>query len=99
MLAQLPNEDIKLWFAGSGAEDISRFTRQIEQSLQNQSSKNLTWTYSEEPDEKHNTIFRATKERALIWTLNKIKLRLDSLPLFKVLLQPLKSLFYIEPFV
>ncbi len=59
----------KLWFAGSGASDISSFTQQLEEKLKN-SDTNLTWKYSDEPEEKHNTIFRATKEKALIWTLN-----------------------------
>ena len=27
--------------------------------------------FSDEPKEKHTTIFRATKEKAIIWTLNK----------------------------
>ncbi|MEJ6793161.1 MAG: hypothetical protein QNK89_10640 [Lacinutrix sp.] len=30
----------------------------------------LIWKYSNEPNEKYNTIFRATKEKALIWALN-----------------------------
>jgi hypothetical protein len=71
LLAKFPDENIKLWFAGSGAEDISQFTRRIEKTLHNSSPKDLTWKYSDEPKEKHNTIFRATKEKALIWTLNE----------------------------
>jgi len=31
----------------------------------------LKWKYSDEPKEKHNTIFRATKEKALKWMLNE----------------------------
>lgn len=59
----------KLWFAGSSAPDISPFTNQLEEKLKS-SDKNLIWKYSDEPEEKHNTVFRATKEKALIWTLN-----------------------------
>ncbi|MGO3183528.1 MAG: alpha/beta hydrolase [Aequorivita sp.] len=59
----------KLWFAGSTASDISPFTKQLEKKFKNADTK-LTWKYSDEPEEKHNTIFRATKEKALIWALN-----------------------------
>lgn len=31
--------------------------------------KKLSWNYSNQPKEKHNTIFRAAKEEAIIWTL------------------------------
>jgi hypothetical protein len=60
----------KLWFAGSDAIDISTYTNQLAEKLK-QVDKELTWKYSDEPDEKHHTIFRATKEKALIWTLNE----------------------------
>ena len=62
----------KIWFAGSSVEDISKNTRALNEKLKH-SDKNLIWKYSDEPKEKHNTIFRATKEKALIWTLNKQK--------------------------
>jgi len=60
----------KLWFAGSDAVDISTHTNKLEKKLK-QSKKELIWKYSDEPNEQHNTIFRATKEKALIWTLNE----------------------------
>lgn len=62
-------ENSKLWFAGSGATDISKATMALEQKIKN-TNTGLEWKYSNEPDEKHHTIFRATKEKALIWTLN-----------------------------
>ena len=62
----------KLWFAGSDATDISTHTNELARKLE-QSDKELMWKYCDEPDEKHNTIFRATKEKALIWTLNEKK--------------------------
>lgn len=61
--------DTTLWFAGSNAEDIFQYTKGLEQKLQNLDTS-LIWTYSNEPNEAHNTIFRATKEKALIWTFN-----------------------------
>jgi predicted alpha/beta superfamily hydrolase len=60
----------KLWFAGSDAADISDHTKVLAEKLK-QSNKELKWKYSDEPNEKHSTIFRATKEKALIWTLNE----------------------------
>lgn len=70
LLKKLPENDIKLWFAGSSAGEISECTSSLEKILQNNAPANLNWTYSDESNEKHNTIFRATKEKALIWTLN-----------------------------
>ena len=63
-------KDKKIWFAGSDAEDISKYTKELDQKFNN-NKDNFTWKYSDEPNEQHNTIFRATKEKALIWTLNK----------------------------
>jgi hypothetical protein len=69
-LKDFPDKTTKLWFAGSGAEDIAKHTNNMAQSLQSKAPIQLIWKYSEEPNEKHNTIFRATKEKALIWILN-----------------------------
>lgn len=69
-LKNLPNKTTKLWFAGSGAEDISKHTNNVAKTLQANAPKQLIWKYADEPKEKHNTIFRATKEKALIWILN-----------------------------
>jgi hypothetical protein len=69
-LANFPTENKKLWFAGSGAEDISKHTQNLAKILETEAPENLTWTYQDEPEEKHNTIFRATKEEAIIWALN-----------------------------
>lgn len=59
----------KIWFAGSDAEDIFKYTKQLEEKFKNKKPSFL-WKYSDEPTEHHNTIFRATKEKAIIWTLN-----------------------------
>lgn len=70
LLSEFPNQNVKLWFAGSSAEDISQFTKNVDKTLKTNAPAKLTWKYSDEPNEKHNTIFRATKEKALIWSLN-----------------------------
>ncbi len=60
----------KLWFAGSDTPDISTYTRQLQKILRDRKIDNLKWKYGDKPKEKHHTIFRATKEEAMIWTLN-----------------------------
>lgn len=60
----------KLWFAGSAATDISLHTQQLAKILESSKPNNLTWKYQDEPQEQHHTIFRSTKEEALIWILN-----------------------------
>lgn len=71
LLAEFPEKAIKLWFAGSDTKDISQNTRRVEKTLQQSAPPKLSWKYSDEPKEKHSTIFRATKEKALVWTLNE----------------------------
>ena len=70
LLSKLPDTELKLWFAGSSVEDISQYTRSVEKALISHAPETLTWKYADEPKEKHHTIFRDTKEKALIWTLN-----------------------------
>ncbi|EDM45232.1 putative esterase [unidentified eubacterium SCB49] len=71
LLENLPtNKETKLWFAGSSAEDISKYTNELSTVIMSFGPDQLNWKYSDEPNEKHNTIFRATKEKALKWTLN-----------------------------
>ncbi|WP_457609581.1 alpha/beta hydrolase [Lutibacter sp.] len=71
LLNKFPDKKIKLWFAGSSAEDISQYTNEFVKILENNTPNKLKWKYSDEPNEKHNTIFRATKEKALKWMLNE----------------------------
>ena len=70
-LSKLPPPEKRLWFAGSKAKDISTYTKELAYILKKENFANIKWTYSDEPKEKHVTIFRATKEKAIIWTLNK----------------------------
>lgn len=72
-LAKFPQENKRFWFAGSGAKDILKYTKSLSQSLKSANLPMLKWNYSEELNEKHNTIFRASKEKALIWTLSQEK--------------------------
>ncbi len=68
-LAKFPQNKKRFWFAGSGAETIFENTGKLAEILQAESRPTLTWKYSPEAHEEHHTIFRATKEKALIWTL------------------------------
>ena len=69
-LNQFPTEQKKFWFAGSDAKDIYKSTRKLAEILGEKAPKNLFWKYSDELKEKHNTIFRATKEKAMVWGMN-----------------------------
>jgi predicted alpha/beta superfamily hydrolase len=69
-LKTLPQKQTKLWFAGSDVKDISKHTIRLSKLLTKDTSHRLLWKYSNEPLEKHNTIFRATKEKAMIWIMN-----------------------------
>ena len=75
LLRKFPDKKLKLWFAGSSLEkhkySIAQYTNQLAKILKTNTPNKLHWKYSYEPKEKHNTIFRATKVKALKWTLNK----------------------------
>ena len=70
-LASFPKTEKRIWFAGSSAEDISQYTNDLAEIFKAEDISNVKWKYSPEPKEKHNTIFRATKEKAIKWTLGK----------------------------
>ena len=70
-LQSFSNAPKTFWFAGSSATDIFKNTTKLSEILSSTNVINLKWKYSPEKKEKHNTIFRATKEKALIWTLNQ----------------------------
>lgn len=72
-LAKFPSTEKRIWFAGSNTEDISPFTKELADIFKIENKENIKWKFSDEPKEKHSTIFRATKEKAIIWTLNKSK--------------------------
>lgn len=70
-LAKFPTTEKRIWFAGSSAEDISKYTNELAKIFETANLSNLKWHYSPEPKEQHHTIFRATKEKAIKWTLGK----------------------------
>jgi len=70
-LRTFPIREKRIWFAGSNTTGISDLTKELAEIFQTKNLSTLEWYYSDEPKENHATIFRATKEKALIWTLNK----------------------------
>lgn len=68
-LVAFPATEKRIWFASSSAVDISQHTAELAEVLKTENRTNIVWKYCPEPREKHHTIFRATKEKALIWTL------------------------------
>lgn len=70
-LSKFPQTEKRFWFAGSDAKDIYVNTEKLAKILEKEKLSNLKFQYSPEPKEQHGTIFRATKEKAFIWTLNK----------------------------
>jgi uncharacterized protein len=77
-LSAFPTDEKKFWFAGSKAADVSPYTNELAKILTTENPSTLKWMYSDEPKEKHTTIFRATKEKALKWVLGE-----NSIPLEK----------------
>lgn len=69
-LSKFPANEKRLWFAGSKAKDISKYTNDFSKILASENLSTLKWKYSPEPKEQHQTIYRATKEKALIWIFN-----------------------------
>ncbi len=69
-LDKFPADQKTFWFAGSAAEDISATVNKLSEVLESKGVQTIRWKYSDEKKESHKTIFRAAKEKALIWTLN-----------------------------
>ncbi len=69
-LARMTKAPKKVWFASSGEKDTFKATENPSQVFKSNAVKNIKWQYDSEPEETHATIFRATKEKALIWTFN-----------------------------
>lgn len=66
-LAKMPSSTVRLWFAGSSEKGISKRTKELAAILESEKPAHIIWKYSDEPDEQHSTIYRATKEKALVW--------------------------------
>ncbi len=70
MLSNFTKNPKQFWFAASGTEEIAPTVNQFAKILTTKDIPNLKWKFVNAPKEKHSTIYRATKEEAIIWTLN-----------------------------
>lgn len=70
-LASFPTNQKTFWFAGSQVEGIFENTARLADILKAKNIENLRWEYSPELNEDHGSIFRAAKEKALVWSLNE----------------------------
>ena len=70
-LPGLVHKPTRLWFAASDTSDIKPWSDQLAEILQSTAPGELQWTYQPMPQEKHHTIFRASKEQAFRWELWK----------------------------
>ncbi len=66
-LAKMQSSTKRLWFAGSSEKGISKRTKELAAILESEKPPQIIWKYSDEPGEQHSTIYRATKEKALVW--------------------------------
>ena len=66
-LAKMQSSTKRLWFAGSSEKGISKRTKELSAILESEKPAHIIWKYSDEPGEQHSTIYRATKEKALVW--------------------------------
>ena len=69
-LAKMPTSTKRLWFAASAEKGIAKPTKELVAILESVKPSHIMWKYSDEPGEQHSTIYRATKEKALIWMFN-----------------------------
>ena len=63
-------KDKTIW-VGASKEAIP-ILKELDTTFKTKNNTNIQWHFSEESEEDHSTIFRATKEKAIIWTLDKI---------------------------
>lgn len=66
-LSKFTTAQKRLWFASSKTKNIATYTKELAAILTSENLPNLKWTYAHEPKEKHHTIYRATKAKALLW--------------------------------
>lgn len=67
-ILKLPVKEKRLWFAGSNTNGIRIYTQQLSSTLTSEKLPHLKWMYVSADQEGHDSIFKATKEKALIWS-------------------------------
>ncbi len=69
-LSNFTKDPKRFWFAASGTVEIAPTVTQFAKILAHENISNLKWKFVNVPKETHSTIYKATKEEALIWILN-----------------------------
>lgn len=67
---KMPATNIKFWFAGSNVQKDNPFISKLNEIITKVNPQSFNWKYVDAPKEEHPTVFRATKEEAIIWALN-----------------------------
>lgn len=67
-LANITNSSKRLWFTSSGEKGIFEPVNRLSEVFKSADMKNVKWKYENAPKETHATIFKASKDKALIWT-------------------------------
>ena len=70
ILSNFTKNPKRFWFSASGTEDIAPTVNKFAQILTSKNIPNLKWNFVNKPKETHGSIYRATKEEAIIWALN-----------------------------
>lgn len=71
LLSKFNLSNKQFWFTSSNTNDISEKVQQLSEILKYKNIAGLKYNYSYQPKEQHSTIFRATKENALVWTFGR----------------------------
>lgn len=71
VLPKTLSSEKKLWFASSSEPLIAPYTKRLADFLSSCKVGKLKWKFEFEPNEQHNTIFKAKKAEALIWLYKK----------------------------
>ena len=66
-LANITNSPKRLWFTSSGEKGIFEPVNRLSEVFKSADMKNVKWKYENAPKETHATIFKASKDKALIW--------------------------------
>ena len=53
-LVKFPSTDKRIWFAGSNAEDVSPFTKELAEIFKTENRTNLKWKFSDEQREAYD---------------------------------------------
>jgi hypothetical protein len=67
-LANITNSPKRLWFTSSEEKGIFEPVNRLSEVFKSADMKNVKWKYENAPKETHATIFKASKDKALIWT-------------------------------